>query len=190
MTLQEKLIPYKDEISAAWLEAVNGTYPFNTIGFLRTKSNPFINPVGERNKQAANTFCECILAENPTQDMVRSTMEDFIKVRAVQEFSVEDAIGILLAFKPIVRKTAKEKKLLEASQLENLQSIEANVDALVLMAAAVYSQSREQIAQLRIEEIKRKHAHVIRYAQRMMGEDLSDLLPEKLAKKNKVEKKD
>lgn len=34
-----------------WINAVYSTYPLQTTGFLRTKNDPFTNPVGDMTKK-------------------------------------------------------------------------------------------------------------------------------------------
>ena len=44
---------HKGEMVRLWADSVFDTYPFETTGFLRTKDDPFGNPVAHMTKEAA-----------------------------------------------------------------------------------------------------------------------------------------
>ena len=53
MNVQKIFREQRAVIVEGWINAVYSTYPLQTTGFLRTKNDPFTNPVGDMTKEAA-----------------------------------------------------------------------------------------------------------------------------------------
>ena len=76
MTLKELLLSCRETVTKRWAEAVHGSYPFGTIGFLRTQSNRFANPVGHRTGEAATALFAVLLAEDPDPESLGQALQD------------------------------------------------------------------------------------------------------------------
>lgn len=176
MNLKNLLAEKQKEIAEKWVQAVSGTYPFGTVGFLRTKTNPFINPVGQRNKVAAEAFVSALLVDEPNQAELSEVIDEFIKVRAIQNFCPEDAVGIILALKPIINEILGDKIFSYAKEhgLKEYQLLEGRIDALALLAFGSYARCREKLADMRIDEFKRRHSQIIRQAERILNRELPE----------------
>lgn len=176
MSLRDLLAEKRAEIADKWLEAVNGTYPFGTIGFLRTRRDPFVNPVGQRNRQAAEAFTAALLEAEPDQEALSAAIDEFIKVRAVQDFSPEDAVGIILALKPVIGAVlgGRLDAYVKEHGLEEYRLLEGHIDALALLAFGSYARCREKMAGMRIDEFKRRHSQIIRQAERVLNQQFPE----------------
>lgn len=167
-TLHELLWPLKEALAARWTDMVNGTYPFETIGFLRTQNNRFANPVGYRTEQAAAAIMEVLFTERPDEEALLAAVDDIIRVRAVQDFSPEAAVGVIFAMKQVVRDvvmaSSPTRDLLPA-----LLAVESRIDAVALMAFGVYARCRETLHQMKVDEFKRQHSQVTRLLERRAG---------------------
>lgn len=172
MSLKNLLAAEQKNIAEKWLQAVSGTYPFGTVGFLRTKKDPFINPVGQRNNVAAEAFVSSLLDDEPDEDALAEVIEEFVRVRAVQNFSPEDAVGIILALKPIISEVLGDKltNYIKEHGLREYQLLEGHIDALTLLSFGSYVRCREKMAEMRIDEFKRRHSQIIRQAERVLNE--------------------
>lgn len=172
MSLKNLLAEKQKEIAEKWVQAVSGTYPFSTVGFLRAKSDPFINPVGYRNKIAAEAFVAALLADEPDQEKLSETIDEFIKVRAIQSFSPEDAVGIILAIKTIINEVLGDKLALYVKEhgLREYLLLEGRIDAISLLAFGSYTRCREKVSEMRIDEFKRGHSQIIRQAERVLNQ--------------------
>lgn len=166
----------QNELADKWSQAVSGTYPFGTVGFLRTKSDPFINPVGKRNNVTAEAFVAALLADEPDLEELSAVIDEFIRVRAIQEFSPEDAIGIVLALKPIIYEVLGDKltNYVKAHGLKEFQLLEGRIDALSLLSFGAYTRCREKVANMRIDEFKRRHSQIIRQAERVLNKEFPE----------------
>ena len=166
--LHEVLWPHKEAMAAKWKDMVNGTYPFETIGFLRTQHNRFANPVGYRTEQAAAIIMDALFTERPDEEALLAAVDDIIRVRAVQDFSPEAAVGVILAMKQVIRDQVRVSDQAQAC-LPALLALESRIDAVALMAFGVYARCRETLHQMKVDEFKRQHSQVLRLLERRAG---------------------
>lgn len=165
LLLHDILWEQKDSLSKKWIDIVHGSYPFETVGFLRTRKDQFANPVGYRTEQAAVALLDVLFMEKPDEEQTSKAIEEIIRVRAIQDFSPEVAVGIFFAIKDIVREVVKKSGQME-SCLPALLDMESRVDAVVLIAFGLYARCREKLHLLKVEEFKRSHSQIVRLAQK------------------------
>jgi hypothetical protein len=163
--LYSLLLPKKEAMAARWTEIVHGTYPFDTIGFLRTRTDRFANPVGFRTEEAARVLMDVLFSDHPDENALRNAVEEIIRVRAVQDFSPEVAVGVIFALKDIVRRTVNEAGRL-AEVMPALLHLESRVDAVALMAFGAYARCRETLHHLKMDEFRRSNSQILRLAEK------------------------
>ncbi len=103
MNIQEIFRSQKNDVVRLWTEAVYSTYPFETTGFLRTKRDPFGNPVAHMTREAAGTLYDAVAGEEVEIDTVKAALERFVKLRAVQTFTPSQGLGVFYLMKPLLR---------------------------------------------------------------------------------------
>lgn len=157
---------HKKEVVEGWAEAVFATYPLETTGFLRTKNDPFTNPVAHMTRQAASTLYDAIAGEDIEQDAVKTSLERFVKLRAVQKFSPGASMAVFYLMKPLLREHILPE-LEKIGFLEDYLDAEARLDTLVLLAFDIYSNARDTLAESRIKEIKNQYAQLAKWAQKL-----------------------
>ena len=160
------LWPHKEAMAKRWSDVVHGTYPFETVGFLRTASDRFANPVGFRTEDAAKALMDAIFVEAPDEDALRKAVDELIRVRAVQDFPPETAVGIFFAMKDIIRDVVISSENASAELMPALWALESRIDAVTLLAFGAYARCREALHQLRVEETKRRHSQLLRLAEK------------------------
>ena len=163
--LYSLLLPKREAMAARWIEIVHGTYPFDTIGFLRTRKDRFANPVGYRTEEAANALMDVLFADQPDEDSLRKAVDEIIRVRAVQDFAPETAVGVFFALKDIVRQVVEEANQL-AEVMPALLKLESRIDAVVLMAFGAYARFRETLHLMKVDEFKRLNSQILRLAEK------------------------
>jgi hypothetical protein len=159
------LWPRKEAMTARWIETVHGTYPFDTIGFLRTRKDRFANPVGYRTEEAARRLMDVLFSESPDEEALRGAVDEIIRVRAIQDFSPEMAVGIFFALKDIVRDVVSGSGQ-GAEVLPALLALESRIDAVALLAFGAYARCRETLHLLKVDEFKRQYAQIVRLAEK------------------------
>lgn len=157
---------HKKKVADLWVEAVFATYPLETIGFLRTKNDPFTNPVAHMTRQAAGALYDAITGEDIDPAETKAAVDRFIKLRAVQKFSPGQSMAVFYLLKPVLRQ-ALLPEMVAAEQLDAYLEIESRLDTLALLAFDIYMAARETLAEARIKEIRNQHAQLKRWAQKL-----------------------
>lgn len=157
---------HKDKIVQLWIEATNATYPFATPGFIKTSNDPFANPVADMTKQAALACYDAIIGEDINEENLYNEIERLVKLRSVQNFIPEKAINIFFAFRPLLQKHILPEMLAENLLMDYLLA-ESRIDSLTLIAFSQYVKNRETLAEIRIKEIKNKHAQLAKWAEKL-----------------------
>jgi hypothetical protein len=160
------LWPHKEAMAKRWSDVVHGTYPFETVGFLRTVGDRFTNPVGFRTEEAAKALMEAIFAETPDEEAIKKAVDEIIRVRAIQDFPPETAVGVFFAMKDIIRDVVRNSEDASAEIMPALWALESRIDAVALLAFGAYARSRETLHRLRVEETKRQYSQLLRLAEK------------------------
>lgn len=170
MDALEILRDHKKEVVTKWVEAAFATYPLETTGFLRTKNDPFTNPVAHMTRQAASAIYDALAGEEVDETEVKGAIERFVKLRAVQKFSPGESMAVFYLMKPVLREIILQE-MLDSGQLEEFLAVESRLDTIVLLAFEIYTKARETLAEARIKEIKTQHSQLAKWAQRLEWND-------------------
>jgi hypothetical protein len=163
----------QEHILAKWNAAVSATYPLDTTGFARTREDQFRNPGGHAVRLALEETYKAVIGQLSSERLLRASLEMFVKLRAVQNFTAVQAMGVMYLLKPLLRErilpTCMQKGLLD----EYLEA-ESRLDTAALLICDMYVTNRERVFEERIGEIKRQHAQLVRWAQtkNKAGEDI------------------
>jgi hypothetical protein len=155
----------QEQILAKWNAAVLAGYPLDTAGLARTKEDQFRNPGGHAIRQALAEIYAAVSGQLSSEKLLRSSLEMFVKLRAVQNFTPVQAMGVLYLLKPLLREWILPA-CLQNGLLDEYLEAESRLDTAALLACEIYVTSREQVFEERIGEIKRQHAQLVRWAQK------------------------
>ena len=152
MALTKLLTQYKDAILQRWLDLITDTYPTEASAFLKGKDR-FSNPVGYTISQEINAVYEELLQGRVDSDRASTSLDNIIRIRAIQDFSPHEAVSFVFLLK---------KAMLEelGSEIEKEQSFrewlefEPEIDKLASVAFDKYVECREKICELRVKEVK------------------------------------
>lgn len=173
MNIQEFLQKHRDTVIKEWVEVIYGTYPFDTVGFLRSQSNSFSNPVGAKTRKAAEAIVTALLAPTLESEDVSPAVDELIRVRAIQKFTPEQAMAVIFYLKNIIRKHCKPA-LTDMAAYQALLEVESRIDSVALLGFRVYSECRDKVQQMRVDEFKRKHSQLIRRAERILEKPVGE----------------
>jgi hypothetical protein len=176
MTLTRFLKEKKPAMIKKWFDLVVDTYPTETRRFLRKEKDQFGNPVGSTISHEMEILYEELLGEGDEKRIV-SSLDNIIRIRAIQDFSPSEAVGFVLGLKGLIR---DESKNLAAGQpegdlSEELHAIEKRIDDALLIAFDIYSKCREKIHNLRANESKRQVSRLLQKANMLV--EISDEEP-------------
>lgn len=153
--LEEK----QSAIIRRWLADTFATYPSGAAVFFQNTPNPFANPVGNALRKGITGIFECLLAERPLES-TRVNLGEIIKIRAVQDFSPSHALAFVFLLKNAVR-VELGGRIDNPELLADLAEFESRIDQVALLAFEIYIDYREQIHNLRVDEVKRSVSAVM-----------------------------
>ena len=142
-------------------------------GFSRTQEDQFRNPGGHAIRLALEEIYTAVSGGLSSEKLLRSSLEMFVKLRAVQDFTTAQALGVVYLLKPLLRERVLPA-CLQNGLLDEYLEAESRLDTAALLICDMYVTSRERIFEERIGEIKRQHAQLVRWAQtkNKAGEDI------------------
>jgi hypothetical protein len=175
MTLRDLLRDNKDAVVERWLEDVLATYPGDAGAAFRRQKDPFANPVGHSLRTGTLRVFESLL-DGIDDEAVRQDIAEIIKIRAVQQFSASQAVSFVFQLKAAIR--AQLGTTVEDPKLSvELVQLEEQIDRIALVAFDVFVHCREQVYELRINELKRNVSWVVERMNRRGNDTELDLDP-------------
>ena len=133
----------KSAVLERWYDAILDTYPSDTSGFLKKQKNPFLNPVGSTIFQGIESLYYELL-HGFEREKVSQSLDNIIRIRAVQDFSPSQGIIFVLLLKKAIREEIKEE-LAEQHLYNELLELELKIDDMSLLAFDIYMKCREKI---------------------------------------------
>jgi len=148
-----------------WFDRILDTYPEDTSRFLKKEKDPFANPVRQTILQGIEGLYDELLEEGERPEALTAFLDNVIRIRSVQDFSPSQALAFVFSLKAVIRDVLG-KEIREARLYDQLLSMESRVDALALRAFDVYMGCREEIYELRVNEVKRQREQALRLLER------------------------
>ncbi len=164
---------HRDEILKRWTDRVIDSYPEETAKFLRSKADPFANPVGAGLREGLAELLDGVI-DGVDPEELAPALDRVIRVRAVQEFSPSQAVGFIFELKNLLREVAG------APAGENSQHpFDASIERLGLFAFDVYANCREEMWKIRAREIRNQSVGIMERvaAWKERREDNSEKVP-------------
>lgn len=165
MVLEHLLSQKKAAILERWFGLMLDTYPDDSARFFKQEKDRFANPVGYTISQEIETIYEGLLRrESP--DKLASSLDNIIRIRAVQDFSPSQAIAFVFLLKRAIREELG-RKLQEIQVLKAVLEFESRIDELALLAVDIYMECREKTYEIRINEIKAERERLFKLLERV-----------------------
>jgi len=133
-----------------WVQSIFDTYSSDGLKFFNKDKNQFSNPVGYTISGELVKLVDEI-RQGFDADKIRSLLEYFIKIRAVQDFTPSKAVAFILQLKLAVRANLKEE-IRDGAICEELLQFESRLDEVELVAFEIYSECRNKISELRTKQ--------------------------------------
>ena len=140
------------------------TYPAESSRFLKQEKDRFANPVRYTTSQEMEAlYDELLHGLNP--DRLFASLDNIIKIRAVQDFSPSQAIAFAFLLKKAIREELKGE-IQENQLFDELLKFESRIDKLALLALDVYTQRRDKVQELRVNEVKAQKEMIFKVLER------------------------
>ncbi len=159
MTFGELLLKNEDAIAGRWLDDVLATYSDNASVTFKQQKDPFANPVGNSLRLGTRGIVETLLREVDSEK-IHGHLCEMVKIRAVQQFSPSEAVGFVFRLKEAVR-AGLGKAAAEPRFSADLTKLDGQIDQIALAAFDIFTQCREQVSELRLNEVKRRVSWVV-----------------------------
>jgi hypothetical protein len=152
MQLSELLYEKKVSLLEKWIDCALAVYHKDASSFLKKQKNQFANPLGYTASNSLTKIFDVLCKDCPVNEASKA-LEDFVKIRAVQELSPAQALSFVYDLKKIM----KDEGLATDSTkiLQELLIFNSRIDELAMMAFDLYMESRERLYRVRLDEFKR-----------------------------------
>jgi hypothetical protein len=151
--LKQTLKDQRSAILQKWLQSILETYPSDAAKFMQNQKDKFHNPVGQTfNTELEVLFDELFLDMN--KEKIYSSLDNIVRIRAVQDFSPSQAVTFLFQLKSILLDEIFDL-LQDDSNRKEYFVIIAKIDHLILATFDIYSKCREKIFDIRLKEMKK-----------------------------------
>ena len=162
--LENSLSEKRNAILGKWLDLIADTHPAGA-SFFKDKDR-FTNPVGYTFSSAIGVLYDELRQGVINSEKVTQSLDDIIRIRAVQDFSPGEAVRFVLLLKQAIRDELK-KQIREKPVREELSRFDLMIDELALRAFDVYSDCREKIYQIRLNEMRSAKDDAFRLLERI-----------------------
>lgn len=156
--LEEK----KSAILARWFDLVLETYPADTHRFLKKQKSRFGNPVAHEISQGIEGIFDQLI-KGGEEEAISPFLDRIVRVRAVQEFTPAQALGFIFGLRSVIRQELAGS-LAGGPFAAELADFDGRIDRLALLAFNIYVGCKEQIFQLRVDEVKNRVGALLRRA--------------------------
>lgn len=174
MELEKVLTRNRKSITQRWIAMVMGTYPQETATMLKKESNRFANPVGQAIREGLEGLFDELI-KGLERERLTPFLDKVIRVRAIQDFSPGDALSFVFFLKDLVRdQLAQERGDRASLPAGELAEFEARIDRLALLAFENYTECREKLYEIRINEIKNRSHRLLQKANLLAELDAPD----------------
>jgi len=164
MDLEKFLTQNKSSILKKWFNSILDTYPAETANMLKKEKNQFANPVGSTIYQGMDgLYQELIKGIDP--ETISPFLDRIIRIRAIQDFSPSRAIAFVFTLKDLVRAQMEGADTRQdALSTSDMALFETRIDQLALIAFDIYMQCREQLYEIRVDEVKNRSHRLLQRA--------------------------
>ncbi len=161
--MEDSLRRKREHIVRGWTEEALSLFPEDARGFLSDNRDPFANPAGTTIAEQLAVLFEALL-EGFCDDEVRPPFERVVQITCVQEVPASQAVGFVFSLKELLReKLTHELAGPRGDETRaHLLELERRVDRLALVAFDCYTAHRGRIADLRVQEVRKQVATLLR----------------------------
>ena len=159
-SLRDVLTEKKTAIVRRWLDETLTSYSKDAAGFFKTERNPFANPVGDALRKGTQGIFDNLL-EGMDPDIVCGHLSEIIKIRTIQDFSPSRVVLFVFLLKRSIRTELGNGSIDPKLNLE-LVEFEKKIDQIALFAFDIYSKCRDQVFELRVNEVKRSVSGILK----------------------------
>lgn len=162
MNLKNLLSEKKKSILERWFNLILTTYPPETTQFLKSQKDRFANPVGSTIFQGIEGIFDQILQDSESEK-ISIFLDNVIRIRAIQNFTASQAVVFIFYLKKVIRDELKNE-IREKGISDELLALESTIDDLALLSFDIFMNCREQIYDLKANEVRNMTFNLLKRA--------------------------
>ena len=176
MALRELLTEKSDRVVGEWRESILQDYSEEGARLYGTELDPFANPVGNHLRSGTReALTELLAGRDPAA--IAGCLTEIVKIRSVQQFPASEGLAFVFRLKGAARAALGEAAA-DPDLRREWEEFDRTVDAVGLACFDLYSEHREKVYELRMNETKRRVSWVIdKLNQRDGGPGVNDTDP-------------
>jgi hypothetical protein len=163
MSLAELLSDKRSVVIKKWRDVIIGSYPADTQRFLKKEKNRFSNPVGQTIAEDVEILYDA-LASGEDTDKIPVSLDNMIRIRAVQEFKPSQAVGFVLQLKKLIRDELEKSSEDSTTLQDEIAALEERIENTALLAFDIYTQCCRKLYELQVNETKRQVSRLLKRA--------------------------
>jgi len=163
MSLENLLLEKRSTLIKKWRDLIIGSYPTDAQRFLKKEKNRFSNPVGQTIAEDVEILFDALTTGDNTEK-IPSSLDNMIRIRAVQDFKPSQAVGFVLRLKKIIREELEKNRQEIDTLHDELEVLEERIEDTALQAFDIYTQCRQKLYEIRVNENNRQVARLLKRA--------------------------
>lgn len=173
---KEVLRAHERELLAGWFEQMMQSYPVEARKYFKKINSDFTNPVGANLYHSLEKLLHTLLSDAPDADAVNESVYMILRIKAVQEVLPSQAVSFVPALKQVVEQVCG-KALKEADvSFQEWLDFYSDLDTVALYAFDNYSESRELIYKMRLDQIRQTNDILVRAQLVDQALDMTDFM--------------
>jgi hypothetical protein len=161
-----RLVPFLSAKSPAiwekWLDTLLGSYFPDTVQFLKKEKDPFSNPMAHQLSRGLQDIL-AVLVEDKGVEEAHAALDEVIRVLALQDAPPSRVLAFVFTLKQVVREEL-QAELKDPAMAPALVELESRIDGLALLGFDGYTQRREKLCELKVNEVKARVSGLLRRA--------------------------
>ncbi len=174
--LKSVLQAHEEDLLNAWFEEMMHSYPEESRKYFRKIKSEFTNPVGANLYTSLKNLLQTLLSDAPDADLVNENVNMILRIKAVQEVLPSQAVSFVPALKQIVEKICGKELKDKGVSLAEWLDFYSDIDTVALYAFDSYSESRELIYKMRLEQIRQTNDILVKADLLDKALDMSDFM--------------
>jgi hypothetical protein len=163
MKLEDLLKQKASHIRKRWLDLILETYPADSQRFFREQKDRFANPVGTTlSREVESLYHELLHGMDP--ERLNASLEEIIRIRAVQDFSPSKAMSFIFLLKKVLREELDKEIKESPGASQELLTLESRLDEMALKGFDLYMKCREKVYEIRAKEAKSQVSRLLERA--------------------------
>ncbi|MBW1944108.1 MAG: RsbRD N-terminal domain-containing protein [Deltaproteobacteria bacterium] len=160
MSLDKLIFEKRSTFIKKWRNLIIGSYPTDGQRFLKKEKNRFSNPVGQTIAEDVEILFDALTTGDNTEK-IPSSLDNMIRIRAVQDFKPSQAVGFVLQLKKIIHEELEKNHQGIETLHDELEVIEERIEDAALQAFDIYTQCRQKLYEIRVNETQRQVARIL-----------------------------